>query len=63
MPAVRKVWSPKKKKKKKKTKVLKGYWQDRENERRETKRDSAAAQVMSEAAKMRGESLLLLPTP
>ena len=43
--------------------MLRGNWQDRESERRQTERDSTAAHAVSEAAKTRRESLLLLPMP
>ena len=43
--------------------MLRGNWQDRKGERQKTERDYVATHAKSEAAKTRGESLLLLPTP
>ena len=43
--------------------MLRGNWQDRKSERQKTERDDVATHAKSEAAKTRGESLLLLPTP
>ena len=62
-PTLKTVVSKRKKQKEKRKENLRARRQDRESERRETERNSAATHAVSEAAKTRCESLLLLPTP